>query len=159
MGREDNIANESTLAILPVCCFWFLKKSLCCLPRAGYGGGTMTMRMVVTSIKGTRGQHRRRMYVGYTSYLSAGFFGCYLFGLPHAGYVRGIMTRRMQSEDEVIAFVLAAFSRRVSRVASCECCTDTSCRNCLSLVGNQLECLFGSSRNGKGCIAPQVPQG
>ncbi len=25
-------------------------------------------------------------------YLSVVFFGCYLFGLPHAGYGRGIMT-------------------------------------------------------------------
>ncbi len=56
-------------------------------------------------------------------------------------------------------FVLAAFSRRVSRVTSCECCADTSWRNCLSLVENQVECLFGSSRNGKSCIDPRVPQG
>ncbi len=27
-GREDNIAEESTLAILPVCCFGFFKISL-----------------------------------------------------------------------------------------------------------------------------------
>ncbi len=82
----------------------------------------------------------------------------------------------MQSEDKVIAFwstrsqptclgtitvsfVLAAFSRWVSTVVSCECCADTSWRNCLSPVENQRECLFGSSRNGKGCIAPRVPQG
>ncbi len=47
--------------------------------------------MVVTTIQGTRGQHRRRTYVGYTTCLLI-FFGCYLFGLPHAGYGRGIMT-------------------------------------------------------------------
>ncbi len=58
-----------------------------------------------------------------------------------------------------VSFVLAAFSRPVSRVASCECCADTSWGNCVSLVENQLECLVGSSRNGKDCIVPRVPQG
>ncbi len=39
-AQEDNmcIAEESTLAILPVCCL-FLLLSFCCLPHAGYGGG------------------------------------------------------------------------------------------------------------------------
>ncbi len=41
-GREDNIAEESTLAILPLL-------SLCCLPHAGYGGGTTTRRTVATT--------------------------------------------------------------------------------------------------------------
>ncbi len=69
-AREDNmyITEESTLAILPVCCL-FLLLSFCCLPHAGYGGGTTKRWMVVTTIKGTRGQHCRRTYVGYTTCL------------------------------------------------------------------------------------------
>ncbi len=39
------IAEESTFAILPVCCL-FLLLSLCCLPHAGYSGGTTMKRMV-----------------------------------------------------------------------------------------------------------------
>ncbi len=68
-GREDNIAKESTLAILPVCYFLVFLKSFGCLPHAGYGGGTTTRWRVVTTIKGTRGQHRQRTYVGYTTCL------------------------------------------------------------------------------------------
>ncbi len=60
---------------------YFCFKSLCCLPHAGYGGGTTTKKMVVTTIKGTRGQHHRRTYVGYTTCLLLFSFGCYLFGL------------------------------------------------------------------------------
>ncbi len=128
-AREDNmyIAEESTLAILPVCCL-FLLLSFCYLPHAGYGGGTTTRRMVVTTTgredkiaeectlailpvccclaffkisllsptcwlwrrdneevdggedDGTRGQHCRRKYVGYTTCL-LGFFN--LFVVSH----------------------------------------------------------------------------
>ncbi len=75
-AREDNmyIAEESTLAIIPVCCFWVFVNLL--------------IFLLSPTCWGTRGQHHQRTYVGYTTYL----FGCYLFGLPHAGYGRGIMT-------------------------------------------------------------------
>ncbi len=33
-------------------------------------------------------------------YLSVVFFGCYLFGLPHAGYGRGIMTEDGGGDNE-----------------------------------------------------------
>ncbi len=56
--------------------------------------------MVVTTIKGTRGQHRRRTYVGYTTCLLLLFFGCYLFGLPYAGYGRGIYGGDDDQRDE-----------------------------------------------------------
>ncbi len=72
-GQEDNIAEESTLAILPVCCFGFLKISLlsptCWLGRRNNDevhGGDDDQR--------TRGQHHRRTYVGYTTCLLLLFF-------------------------------------------------------------------------------------
>ncbi len=89
------IAEQSTLAIQPVCCL-FLLLSLCCLPHAGYGGGTTTRWMVVTTIKGTRIRTTLPKNVCWLYYLSVVVFcGCYLFSLPHADYGRGIMTRRM----------------------------------------------------------------
>ncbi len=51
--------------------------------------------MVVTTIKGRRGQHRRRTYVGYTTCLLF-VFGCYLFGLPHAAW----LWRRDNDEED-----------------------------------------------------------
>ncbi len=51
-GRADSIAEERTLAILPVCCLFFC----CCYLFGvshilhGYGGGTTTRRMVATTM-------------------------------------------------------------------------------------------------------------
>ncbi len=74
-GGDDDQRDERTtspkkvhwLYYLSVVLFFF--KSLCCLPHAGYGRGTTMRWMVVTTIKGTRGQHHRRTYVGYTTCL------------------------------------------------------------------------------------------
>ncbi len=47
--KGTNITEERMLAILTVCCiFWLL--SLCYLPHAGYGGGTTTRWMVVATM-------------------------------------------------------------------------------------------------------------
>ncbi len=139
-GREDNNTEERMLAILLVCCLFF-GCYLFGLPHAGYGRGIMTEDG--GGDNGTRGQHCRRKYVGYTIpvccflffliisllsptcwlwrrdndevdggdndqrderttspknvcwlyYLSVVVVFCgYLFGLPYAGYGRGIMT-------------------------------------------------------------------
>ncbi len=96
-GREDNIAEESTLAILPVCCFLFFGvflKSLLLSPTCWLwqrdndeeDGGDDDQRDERTTLPKN---------VCWLYYLSVVFFLVVISGLPHADYGRGIMTRRM----------------------------------------------------------------
>ncbi len=81
-GRKDNIAEERMLAILPVCYFVFGCYLFVVSHMLANGGGTMTIEEDGGGDDRTRGQHRRRKYVGYTTCLLF-FFGCYLFVFFH----------------------------------------------------------------------------
>ncbi len=68
-GRADNIAEQCTLAILPVCCLFFCCCYLFGLPHAAWLWQRDNDKEDGCDDDGTRGQHHRRKYVDYATYL------------------------------------------------------------------------------------------